>query len=86
MNHRCQRMHLITILVVSYNSYDDGMISLTAMIQDQAPGDQYKFRVLHERVSGTAIVSSGNANLVAIALAHEGGGYFPSIYSHEEAC
>ncbi len=68
-----------------YNSYDDGMISLTAMIQDQAPGDQYKFRVLHERVSGTAIVSSGNANLVAIALAHEGGGYFPSIYSHEEA-
>ena len=68
-----------------YNSFDDGIVSLTAMIRGQKPGNGYKFRVLHERELGTAVVSSGNANLVAIALAHEGGGYFPSIYSEVEA-
>ena len=67
-----------------YNTWDDGMVSLTAMIRDQEPGNGYKFRVLHERELGTAVVSSGNANLVAIALAHEGGGYFPSIYNQTE--
>jgi hypothetical protein len=67
-----------------YNNWDDGIVSMTTIIQDLEPGNSYKVRVLHERELGTGIVYSGNANLIAIALNHEGGGYFPSVYSHEE--
>tara|TARA_R110002050_G_scaffold97893_3_gene203431 strand:- start:5411 stop:8482 length:3072 start_codon:yes stop_codon:yes gene_type:complete len=67
-----------------YNSWDDGIVSMTAMLRGQEPGNGYKFRVMHQRVSGSATVSSGNANLVAISLSHTGGGYFQTMYSHIE--
>jgi hypothetical protein len=73
----------ITVKRSMFNTHDDGIISLTAMINDQEPGDQYKVRVSHKRELGSDTVYSGNGNLVTISLAHEGGGYFPSFSSSD---
>ena len=64
-----------------YGSFDDGMISLVEILQNQSLGNQFLFRVLHRRSNGVGTVSSGNANLIAVALAHNGGGYFESVHS-----
>ncbi|OYT11014.1 MAG: hypothetical protein B6I18_06105, partial [Bacteroidetes bacterium 4572_112] len=64
------------------NKYDDGIVSLVALLQDQtASGSNFQFRVAHRRISGTATITTHNCNLIAIALAHSGGDYFPSFYS-----
>ena len=63
------------------NTYDDGIVSLTCVLQNQDADNDFKFRVAHKRVSGTATITTHNCNLVAVALAHSGGGYFPSFYS-----
>ncbi len=63
------------------NSYDDGIVSLVCMLQDQNADNDFKFRVSHRRVSGTNTITTHNCNLVAFALAHSGDGYFPSFYS-----
>ena len=63
------------------NSWDDGIVSLTCMLQDQVADNDFKFRVAHKRESGTGTVTTHNCNLCAVALAHSGGGYFPTFYS-----
>ena len=60
---------------------DDGIISLVGLLQNQAAGDDYKFRAAHRLVSGTGEMRTHNSNIVAVALAHEGGYSFPSFYS-----
>lgn len=62
------------------NNSDDGIISLVGLLQNQAIGSNYQFRVSHRRVSGNKTIFTNNANLVAIALSHSDG-FFPSIYS-----
>ncbi|MGV6846343.1 MAG: hypothetical protein ACWA42_09500, partial [Lutibacter sp.] len=62
------------------NTFDDGIISLVGLLQNQPVGSNYEFRVSHRRVSGTNTVTTNNANIVAIALAHNNG-FFPSFYS-----
>jgi hypothetical protein len=63
------------------NSWDDGIVSLVGLLQDQDADNDYKFRVAHKRVSGTGTVTTHNCNLVALALAHSNGGSFPAFYS-----
>jgi hypothetical protein len=63
-----------------FNTYDDGIISLVGCLKGQNSGN-YLFRIVHRRVSGLETVTTNNANLVAVALAHNGGSYFPSFYS-----
>lgn len=63
------------------NSWDDGIVSLVGLLQDQDPDNDFKFRVAHKRVSGTGTVTTHNCNLVALALAHDNGGSFPAFYS-----
>ncbi|MFC2129021.1 T9SS type A sorting domain-containing protein [Bacteroidota bacterium] len=59
---------------------DDGMVTLVGVIQNLVAGD-YLFQVAHRRVSGTGAVATNKSNLIAVALAHSGGGYFPSFHS-----
>jgi len=63
------------------NNFDDGIISLVGLKQGLTAGSDYQFRISHRRVSGTNTIFTNNVNLVAIALSHNGGGYFPSFYS-----
>ena len=65
------------------NYWDDGIISLVGLLQNQSAGNNYKFRVIHKRVSGTATVTTHNCNLVAFALTHSDGNYAP-FYSETE--
>ena len=67
------------------NTWDDGIVSLVGLLQDRTAGSLYKFRVAHKRVSGTGTVTTHNCNLVALALAHDHGGYFPAFYSEVDA-
>ena len=62
------------------NTSDDGIISLVGLLQTQSAGNNYQFRVVHKRVSGTNTITTNNTNLVAIALSHDAG-YFPSFLS-----
>lgn len=62
------------------NTYDDGMVSLVGVLQNQAIGSQYLFRVAHRRTSGSNTITTNNANLVAIALSNLTG-HYPSFYS-----
>jgi hypothetical protein len=62
------------------NTFDDGIISLVGLLQNQSVGINYEFRVSHRRVSGTNTITTNNSNIVAIALTHNNG-YFPSFYS-----
>ncbi len=63
------------------NTWDDGIVSLVAMLQDQTAGSGFQFRVQHRRVSGTSTITTHYCNLIAVALAHSGDDYFPSFYS-----
>jgi hypothetical protein len=72
-----------SVVRTMYGSFDDGMVSLVGILQNQDPDNDFMFRVLHRRSVGVGTVSSGNANLLAIALAHDGGGSFESIYSEQ---
>jgi hypothetical protein len=63
------------------NTWDDGIVSLVGLLQDQVADNDFKFRVAHKRESGSATVTTHNCNLVAIALSHDNGGYFPTFYS-----
>ena len=63
------------------NTWDDGIVSLVGLLQNQDADNDFKFRVAHKRESGDATVTTHNCNLVAVALAHNGGGYFPSFSS-----
>tara|TARA_R110002050_G_scaffold97893_3_gene203428 strand:- start:489 stop:3602 length:3114 start_codon:yes stop_codon:yes gene_type:complete len=67
------------------NTWDDGIITLVGLLQEPGVLNSYKFRVAHRRNSGSGTISSGNANLIAIALSHPGGGYFPTFYSENDA-
>jgi hypothetical protein len=67
-----------------FNSFDDGIVSLVGLLQDQDAGD-YIFRLAHKRISGSGIVTTHYSNLVAVALAHDNGGYFPAFYSEVDA-
>ena len=62
------------------NNFDDGIISLVGLLQNQPLGSNYQFRLSHRRVSGTNAIVTHNVNLVAIALSHNVG-FFPSFYS-----
>ena len=62
------------------NVHDEGIISLVGLLQNQNPGANYQFRLMHRKVTGAKIWTK-RSHLVAIALAHEGGGYFPAFYS-----
>ena len=63
------------------NNFDDGIISLVGLLQGKSAGANYQFRISHRRVSGVNKIYTNNVNLVAIALNHSGGSYFPSFYS-----
>jgi hypothetical protein len=65
------------------NSFDDGIVTLTGLLQDQPTGN-YKFRIVHRRISGSGIVETHYTNLVAFALAHANG-RFESFYSEVDA-
>lgn len=60
------------------NTADDGIISLVGIVDDLAT-DDYLFRVAHRVITGTGSIVTHNTNLVVVALAHSGGGYFPSF-------
>ena len=62
------------------NNFDDGIVSLVGLLQNQDIGSNYQFRVSHRRVSGNKTIFTHNANLVAIALSHSDG-FFPSFFS-----
>ncbi|MBT8316191.1 MAG: T9SS type A sorting domain-containing protein [Lutibacter sp.] len=61
------------------NTWDDGIISLTGLLEDQNPGSNYQFRLVHRRISGTAPLITRNVNIVAIGLSHAGGAHFPAF-------
>ncbi|WP_111706519.1 T9SS type A sorting domain-containing protein [Lutibacter citreus] len=67
------------------NIWDDGIVSLVGLLQGEAADNDFKFRVAHKRVSGSATVTTHNSNLVAVALSHSNGGYFPAFYSEVDA-
>lgn len=62
------------------SSTDDGIVNLVGLAQNLIAGN-YLFRIAHSRFSGTGTLTTFNSNLVAVALVHNGGSFFPSIYS-----
>lgn len=62
------------------NTADDGIINLVGLAGNLHP-DNYEFRVAHRVNTGTETIVTHNSNLLAVSLAHDGGGYFPSFYT-----
>lgn len=67
------------------SSSDDGIVSLVGLLLGREASNNFKFRVAHRLSSGVATITTHNSNLVAIALTHNGGGYFPAFYKEVDA-
>lgn len=59
------------------NTFDNGLISLVASLPDNTSADDYYFRVVHKRYSGTSTIQTVKCNIIAVELGVSGGYYFP---------